>query len=118
MSLAMLAAVGPPAAQASPCGNHFAAIAYSPQTGRYGYSSGAACLANAEAGAVANSGACDARVVVWVEDGWAAFARSPNGSAYGYGVSTRSLAEAEAIALRGCALNGCPGCIVARAASG
>jgi hypothetical protein len=97
---------------------HFAAIAYSPQTGRYGYTSGAACLADAEAGAVANCGVWDARVVVWVENGWAAFARSPDGSAFGYGVSTRSLAEAEGIALRGCAQNGCPGYIVAWAAAG
>jgi Domain of unknown function (DUF4189) len=79
---------------------------YSPQTGRYGYTSGAACLPDSEAGAVANSGACDAQVVLWVADGWAAIARSPDGSASGYGLSTRSLAEAEAISLRGCAQSG------------
>jgi hypothetical protein len=116
LSLTALVAVSSPA-QAGPCVNHFAAIAYSPQTGRYGYAAGA-CLADAEAGAVANSRACDARVVVWVENGWSAFARSPDGAAYGCGVSTRSLAEAEAIALRGCARGGCPGRIVAWAASG
>jgi hypothetical protein len=76
------------------------------------------CLPDAAAGAVTNCGACDARVVVWVGNGWAAFARSPDGSGFGYGVSTRSLADAEAIALRGCARGGHPGCIVATAASG
>jgi hypothetical protein len=118
LSVVTLLAVDSPAAQASFGVNRFAAIAYSPQTGRYGFTSGATCLPDAEARAIANCGACDARIVVWAENGWAAFARSPNGSAVGYGVSTRSLAEAEAIALRGCALNGFPGSIIAWAASG
>jgi hypothetical protein len=114
--LSALLAVSP-LVRAGPCASRFAAIAYSAQTGRCGYAAGAR-LADAEAGAVANSCARDARVVAWVENGWAAFARSPDGAAYGCGVSTRSLAEAEAIALRGCARGGCPGCVVAWAASG
>ncbi len=116
LSLNVLMAVNPPAVEAGCRVNHFAAIAYSPLTGRYGYASGATSLLAAKAVAIANCGACDARVMVWVENGWAAFAVSPNG-AVGYGVSARSLAQAEAIALSGCALSGCPGGIVAWAAS-
>jgi hypothetical protein len=56
--------------------------------------------------------------VAWVENGWVVFARTRNGAAIGYGVSTRSLAEAENIALYGCSRNGCPGVILAWAASG
>jgi hypothetical protein len=104
------------AAQAGYGVNRFAAIAYSPLTGRYGYFSGALCRADAEAAAILNTGACDARVLAWVENGWVVLARSSNG--IGYGVSTRSLAQAEAIALLGCARDGCPGVILAWAASG
>jgi serine/threonine-protein kinase len=101
-ALLALAAARPPRAQADPCVPRFAAVAYSECTGRYGYTYGKACLADAEAGALANCGARDARIVGWVENGWVALARSPQGSAYGFGWSTRSLAEAEAIALRAC----------------
>jgi len=116
-SLVVLGTVALPRAQAGPGGNRFAAIAYSEQTGRYGYVYGRACLADAQAGAIANCGAPDAHVVIWVQNGWVALARSPNGAAYGCGWSTCSLADAEATALRGCALHGCPGIIAAWASS-
>jgi hypothetical protein len=89
LSLTVFSSVALPAAEAGCRVNRFAAIAYSPLTGRYGYTSGAFCLADATAGAIANCCAPDARVVVWVENGWAAFARSRNGTAISYGVSTR-----------------------------
>jgi serine/threonine-protein kinase len=111
LSLVALAAVNPSRAEAG-SSDRFAAIAYSECTGRYGYTFGCGCLADAEAGAVANCGAPDARVVGCVENGWVALARSPNGSAYGYGWSTCSLADAEATALRSC-----PGYIAVWAAS-
>jgi hypothetical protein len=116
LSLTALMAVNPPTAQAAYRVNHFVAIAYSPSTGGYGYTSAALTLPAAEAAAIANCGACDARIVVWVENGWAAFAVSPNG-AIGYGISRLSLAQAEAIALSGCAQTDCPGSVVAWAAS-
>jgi hypothetical protein len=56
---------------------------------------------------MANCGAPDARVVVWVENGWVALAIGENG-AYGDAWSTRSLADAEALARQYCAQNGGP----------
>lgn len=102
VALLTLAAAQPPRAEADPCSHRFAAIAYSPCTGRYGYAFGQGCRAEADAEAVANCGAADARPVAWVENGWVALARSCNGPAISCGWSTRSLAEAKAIALRGC----------------
>jgi Domain of unknown function (DUF4189) len=117
LALAVSAIVAFSRAQANPIGDRFAAIAYSGQTGRYGYAYGRTCLADAESAAVANCAACDARVVIRVENGWVALARGVNGTAYGVGWSTRSLADAEGIALQGCAQRGCLGYIAAWAQS-
>jgi hypothetical protein len=116
LSLTALAGVNPPRAEAGPGGCHYAAIAYSEQTGRFGYAYGRTCLADARAAALANCHAPGARVVACVENGWVALARGVHG-AYGYGWSTRSLGEAEAIALRGCASRGSPGVIAVWASS-
>ena len=112
VSVAALLVISSPQAQAGFCQHRFAAIAYSACTGRYGYTSGRTCMADAKSEAIANCGARDARVVACVENGWVALARAPIGSAYGYGWSTRSLADAEAIALRAC-----PGYVAVWAAS-
>src|SRR5262245_54310761 len=95
-ALATVVAVSP--SRANDCGNKFAAIAYSTQTGKYGYANGYADKCAAERDAVAKCGACDARVVVEVENGWAALALGPHG-AYGAAWSSRSLAEAQRLAL-------------------
>jgi serine/threonine-protein kinase len=76
----------------------YGAIAYSPATGKYGYSYNCDSLAEAERIALRNCRASDATVKVWVENGWAALAVNNNG-AYGWGWSTSSLADAEATAL-------------------
>jgi hypothetical protein len=101
-------AANPAQAQAGCTGSHFAAIAYSEQTGKYGYANGCSCQEEAESKAIGFCGACDARVVSSVQGGWVALAKGGNG-AYGYGWSTRSLADAEVAAMRSCACRGpCP----------
>jgi hypothetical protein len=72
----------------------YAAIAYSQSTGQYGYTYGYDDLGAAQYDAVANAGADDAQVVVWVENGWAALAVNDDGG-WGYGWSTNSLDEAD-----------------------
>jgi hypothetical protein len=105
-ALAAVAAVNPPRAAADDGGNKYAAIAYSESTGQYGYTYGYDDQCAAENDAIANSGACDARVVVEVENGWAALALGPDGT-WGAAWSTRSLADAERMAL---GYTGNPGC--------
>ena len=77
----------------------FAAIAYSTETGNWGYSFGQGYLSDAQNVAIDRCNASDAKVVVWVENGWAALAVGDNG-AYGWGWSGNSRAEAETIALQ------------------
>ena len=48
VSLAVLTAVGPPAARADAPGGTFSAIAYSESTGQFGYTHGYSCLEDAE----------------------------------------------------------------------
>lgn len=113
VGLAVIAAINPPRAEASPR-SKYAAIAYSEQTGRYGYAYGYNALQNAEDDAIANCDAPDAEVVTWVENGWVALALGDDG-AYGYSWSTQSLADAEAVALQNCPGNNA--CIAAWAAA-
>jgi hypothetical protein len=80
----------------------FAAIAYSPSTGAYGYSYGFASLAGARAEALAHCRGDDARVVVWVENGYAALALGDRRGAYGWGWAFNR-GEARARALNQCA---------------
>lgn len=76
----------------------YGAIAYSPQTGKWGYSYGYYYLSDAQNNALSRVDSSDARVAVWVENGWAALAKDSKGN-YGWGWSTNSLADAEAFAL-------------------
>jgi hypothetical protein len=117
VSLVSFSFVTLPEVQADCPVTRFAAIAYSPLTGRYGYASGATSLADAATNATVNCGATDAQVVAWVQNGWTAFARGADGRTFAYGVSTTSLAGAENMALRGVQRNGRPGVVVAWAAS-
>jgi hypothetical protein len=82
----------------SPALADFASIAYSPSTGEYGYSHGWATRQQADATALSNCPAADARIVVWVENGWAALAKDSNGE-WSTGWSLNSRAEAEDIAI-------------------
>ena len=82
----------------------FAAIAYSENTGAYGYSYGYAHRGEAEQAALDSCNADDAQVVVWSENAWCALAVSDNG-AYGYGYAG-SEREAKRIALRECRNSG------------
>jgi hypothetical protein len=112
LSLVSVLAIIP--SQAAAAGSRFAAIAYSDQTGRYGYAYGYNDRQNAQDDALARCDAPDGRVVVWVEHGWVALALGERGVA-GWAWSTRSRADAETRALRQC---GCNGSIVAWACSG
>lgn len=78
----------------------FAAIAYSPNTGNYGYAYGKGCRAEAENAAVGYCNACDAQVVVWCENASAALAVGDNG-VYGYAYAN-CRADAERLALCYC----------------
>ena len=66
----------------------YAAIAYSPSTGRYGYSHGQSCRRRAECVARAHCKADDARTVVWCHGAWCALALGKDSQAYGYGWSS------------------------------
>jgi hypothetical protein len=77
----------------------YAAIAYSPNTGRYGYATGRPTRAAAESVAVAECNRPDARVVVWSRNEYCALAVGDNRKVYGYGYSPDK-EEARAIALR------------------
>ncbi len=78
----------------------FAAIAYSPNTGNYGYAYSKSCQANVENAALGYCNAPDAQVLVACENASAALAVGDNG-VYGYATAdTRK--EAERLALRYC----------------
>jgi hypothetical protein len=103
--MAVLCAIPAPRAVAGPPPDRFAAIALSLETGRYGYSTGAASLAAAAAVARSKTGDPNAEILVWVQNGWVALAFSDNGT-YAATWSTRSARDAAASALRDCAVNG------------
>ena len=115
-SLVIIAATRPSTAEAAGA-SRFAAIAYSPNTGRFGYAYGFGSLREAENDALRRCGAADARIVAWVQNGWVALALG-NSSAYGFAWSTRSLADAERMALQNCAAYDCNPYIAAWVASG
>jgi hypothetical protein len=78
----------------------FAAIAYSPTTGKYGYAKRQNTRAAAEKLALRNCGAADATIVVWVRDGWCALAASRSITPiYGFGSAVKK-ADAERLALQ------------------
>lgn len=80
-----------PALQAAP-GDRFAAIAYSPRTGRWGYGNNYPSKSAAIARALRECGRGDAKTL-WCKNSWGALAIS-NGSPGGYGWSYASTAAA------------------------
>jgi TPR repeat protein len=65
--------------------NSYAAIAYSPSTGKYAYSYDLRSRAAAEKAALEKCNVPDARVVCWVNRGWAALALGDDKSCWGVG---------------------------------
>jgi hypothetical protein len=81
--------------------DHYAAIAYSQSTGRYGYAFGYSTLAEAREMAQTRCGSVDACQAGWARNGWyCALAVGADGS-YGYG-SGSTAARARAVALGNC----------------
>jgi len=78
----------------------YGAIAYSPETGRYGDSYNYSFLGDAENDALARCDAPDAEIVAWCRNEWCALAVADDGS-YGYS-SGPTQASAEAAALADC----------------
>ena len=81
-------------------GDKFAAIAFSQSTGSYGYGYGFDARSGAENEALAQCSGDDAKVVVWVKNGWCALAVGDD-NAYGYGWA-EDLGTARKIALAEC----------------
>jgi hypothetical protein len=91
-----------PNTQAQPAyTTYWAALAWSPSTGRYGYSCGWLSEVNARRVALKNCNARDAQVVYYVGNGYLAVAQGDDPLAIGYG-GAKTAAEAKAIALREC----------------
>ena len=82
--------------------DRFAAIAYSPSTGAYGYGNGYSSKAEAIARAKAECGEPDA-VVKWARNAWLALALSSDGG-YGSGWGTTA-AKARELAVESCLEN-------------
>lgn len=68
-------------------GDTYAAIAYSPSTGKYGYASNYGSRWAAETAALRNCAAKDAQIVTWVNNGFCALAVGDDVSAWGIGYS-------------------------------
>src|SRR5205823_212946 len=68
-------------------GNTYAAIAYSPAMGNYGYGYNYGSRTAAEAAAIRNCKADDARIVTWVNNGFCALALGEDKTAWGVGWS-------------------------------
>lgn len=64
----------------------YAAIAFSPKTGKYGFAWNHSSRYSAERAALANCKADDAKVVTWVNFGWAVLVIGED-NAYGYDVT-------------------------------
>ena len=64
--------------------SNYAAVAYSPSTGAYGYAWNCDSRGEAEAVALSNCSGGDARIVGWVQGGWLVLAIGENNS-YGVG---------------------------------
>jgi hypothetical protein len=87
LSLMGLSAVSNPArAEVQIDFDTYAAVAYSPSTGKYGYAWNWRSRGKAEAVALANCKEADAKVVGWVKAGWLVLAVSDD-NAYGVGYS-------------------------------
>jgi serine/threonine-protein kinase len=68
-------------------GSTYAAIAYSPSTGKIGYGYNYGSRSEAQAAALRNCPASDARIVTWVNNGFCAFALGDDKSRWGVGWS-------------------------------
>ena len=68
-------------------GDTYAAIAYSPATGNYGYAYNHGSRSSAEAAALRNCNGDDARIVTWVHNGFCALALGDDRSKWGVGWS-------------------------------
>ncbi len=97
-ALGSLVTLAPTEARAD--GNWYSAIAYSPSTGAYGYSYNCRSLAEAKQLALSYCDYEDARIVVWVRNGWCALAVGDDG-AYGYAWASTQY-EARRLALAYC----------------
>lgn len=75
----------------------YGAIAYSPASGKYGYSNNSQTRAVAERVALSNCSSRDVRIAIWVKDGWAVVYRNSRG-AWNSAWSSESLENAKAIA--------------------
>lgn len=82
----------------------FAAIAYSPSTGKYGYADEGLTRASVEAEARRRCAADDSRIVAWVHDGYCALAVGADGA---YGVGWSHGRDASDSAAKERALEGC-----------
>jgi hypothetical protein len=86
LCLASLAGSAPARAGDTVTGNDtYAAIAYSPETGKYGYGHGYGNRWAAERAALKECKAADARIVTWVHDGFCALALGDDQSCWGVG---------------------------------
>jgi hypothetical protein len=82
----------------------YGAIAYSPETRSWGYSFGYGSRAEAENAAISRCKGADARIAVWVRNGWAALAVGDDG-VRGWGWSSSSLSDAKSMALQNAGRN-------------
>jgi hypothetical protein len=90
--------------------DRYAAIAYSPATGKYGYCYGWDSRAGAERDALARCKAADARILAWAKNSYCALALGKDGAyAAAWGPT---LGQAKANALRECGKYGTGGRIV------
>ena len=86
-------------------GNTYAAIAYSPSTGDYGFGYNFGTRAGAEQRALKDCNGDDAQIVTWVNNGFCALALGDDQSRWGYGYSWgggASNVEAKQRALKQC----------------
>src|SRR5205807_10452956 len=83
VAAAAAAAVLAAAPASARAGDKYAAIAYSPSSGAYGYSVGFATRTGAEKEALAQCKGDDAQVLVWARNGWCCLAVGDD-NAYGY----------------------------------
>ncbi len=75
----------------------YGAIAYSPASGKFGYSNNSQTRAGAERLALYNCRSGDVRIAIWVKNGWAVVYRNSTG-AWNSAWSSESLNTAKAIA--------------------
>ena len=91
--------------------DHYGAIAYSTDNGKYGYTYDYGTLASAEADALRNCSAASCQVVLWFKNSCGALAI---GNGYAYGAAwANNRGDAETSAMTFCSQNG-TGCNIAQ----